>query len=640
MKDFYADKFYSYTGPNYYIDKPSMVFNLYLDPEGPSVEFYKDRILEKFPELEENYPDRVADLFAMAIMLVSKMGMNLYIDKYNISRDEDEWIIAFENLDEYLSKDIIFVVQDWFRAMNENNEEYDFDAEFLQLKDEFDKTVLGGPTIYSLIEGGIKRGINVHFLYEENQFQWGYGKKQLRGRSTIFHTDGIKDTEFTSYKDMVGEWLEQFGFPTPKGLNCFEVEEAIEVAEELAYPVVVKPVAGHKGQGVTTGVSSPEEVKKAFQNILNLAEEEGITFEGTLVQQQIYGYDHRILCIGGKYAATLKRIPAFIVGNGTDTIKELIRVENEKEVRIDNARSPLAKIHIDDDLIDYLTIQNKTIDTIPEEGEEIVLRRVANISAGGVSINVTDEINQKNIEMVENIAKYLNVTALGIDVLAADITKPWTDGDFGIIEINAGPGVFMHLAPAEGGTIDVPGIIMEHHFGKEEGGGRIPIVAGNNISDELINKIYTKLTDFKADIELASLRKDGIYFNNTFVNMSVRHDENVKMIMRNPLLDFAVLNHSKENIHDFGIWHQGLDVAILNHANYAEYILMRDLLPGGILIEIKNTSAEEEIVKIELILSKDLHELRRIELNEDDDIDHAIFTVLVPYLEELVHKYD
>ena len=122
--------------------------------------------------------------------------------------------------------------------------------------------------------------------------------------------------------------------------------------------------------------------------------------------------------------------------------------------------------------------------------------------------------------------------------------------------------------------------------------------------------------------------------------MSVRHDENVKMIMRNPLLDFAVLNHSKENIHDFGIWHQGLDVAILNHANYAEYILMRDLLPGGILIEIKNTSAEEEIVKIELILSKDLHELRRIELNEDDDIDHAIFTVLVPYLEELVHKYD
>ncbi|GAB4283274.1 MAG: hypothetical protein Kow0068_08100 [Marinilabiliales bacterium] len=641
MEDFIAYKFYSYTGPNYYIDRQAMVFNLYLDPDGPGVDFYKDKVLEKFPDIEEDYPDRVVDLFAKALVQTYKMDMNLFVRRYAIHRDGDEWVIAIEHLDDKLAKECVYFVSDWFYAMTVGEDDrFDFEGKFAKLQEMFNRTIFGGPTIYSLIEGAIKRKINVHYLYEENQFQWGYGKKQIRGRSTVFHIDGIKDTEFTSYKDMVGEWLDLCGFPTPKGVNCFSEEEIVEEALKIGFPVVVKPVAGHKGQGVTTGIESEEEVRKAYKNIVKAAEESGHAFDGVLVQQQIYGYDHRILTVGGKYTACLKRVPAYVIGDGRRTIKELIEIENQREVRIDNARSPLAKIKIDDDMIDFLALQGKTIDTIPDENEEVVLRRVANISAGGVSINVTNDIHPKNIELVENIAKFFKVVAMGIDVLAKDISKPWTDGDFGIIEINAGPGVFMHLAPAEGGSVDVPGKIMEHLFGKIEGFDRIPIIAGNDLSDKLIEKIYKKLCEYKKDVEFGSLRKDGVYFNNVFFTKNEKHDSNCQILLRNPKLDFAVFNHSNDDIHDYGIWHQGMDVAILINPTYAEKILKRDLLPDGILIEINDILDEQGNKFTELVCEKAGKELMRKTLTPDADYDDVIFEILEPELKELLFKYD
>lgn len=695
--DFTVHKFYTYSGPNYYLDRQAMVFNIYLDESGPGASFYKDRVIEKFPQLNADYPENVIDVFAGVLGLVFKMDMDLFVRRVSATKDDEEWTVAVEYLDEKVAKTAILFVRDWFVSMTKNDSSFDFDVEFQKLQDIFNKTIYGGPTIYSLIEGAIKRNINVHYLYEENQFQWGYGKKQVRGRSTIFHIDGIKDVEFTTYKDMCGEFLEMCGFPTPKGTNCWDEEEIVQEALALGFPVVVKPVSGHKGQGVTTGIMSEDEVRKAFNNIVNASKEAGTSFDGALVQQQIYGYDHRILTVGGKCVAVLKRVPAYVVGDGRSTIKELIAIENSKVERIDNARSPLCKIKIDEDMTDFLKLQNLSVDSVPAANEEIVLRRVANISAGGVSINVTKDIHPKNIEMVENIAKFLKLTVLGVDVLAADISKPWTEGNFGIIEINAGPGVFMHLAPAIGGSVDVPGHIMEYLFGKVEGYDRIPIIAGNNLSKGLVDRIYSQLKTYKQDVEIGVLAKDGVYFNGSFFTNNEYHDTNCQILLRNPRLDIAIFNHQADQIHDYGIWHQGMDIAILDKANYAEFVMERDLLPGGLLIEVLDVevnesvnpdnaetveiiyenagsnggnSAEhgEDIAKIiaglkkeidslkdelkkqkenkkveyctELILSIDGVELQRISIHNPAEKDDIIFSVLKPYLKETLFKYD
>ncbi|MBC8486077.1 MAG: acetate--CoA ligase family protein [Bacteroidetes bacterium] len=358
--DFEVGKFYTYNGPNYYLNTKALVFNIYISPSGDSAEFYKKEIIKYIPELEEKETPFVIDLFAETLIQVLKMDIDLFINKYSISEDGDDYVIAVEYLDEEIAEEAVYLVRDWFRAISEDRD-IDFEGEFLKLQEDFDSTLFGGPTIYSLIEAGLKRDIPVFFLFEENQFQWGYGNKQLRGRSTTVSTDGIKDTEFTMYKDMVGDFLMLCGFPTPIGKNCYDEEEIVDEALKLGFPVVVKPVAGHKGQGVVTGIESEDGVRKAFNAILTLSEEEGINFEGAIVQQQIYGTDHRLLAVGSKFAAALERVPAFVAGNGKDTIEDLIAEENDKEIRLDNARSPLAKIHIDDDLKDYLRLQDLSL---------------------------------------------------------------------------------------------------------------------------------------------------------------------------------------------------------------------------------------------------------------------------------------
>ncbi len=628
MKDFQVSKFYTYNGPNYYLDTRAIVFNLFLDPGGPMADFYYDAVTDKFPQMKENYPSRVADLFAEVLLNVMKMDINLYINKYSIDFDGEEYEVAVEFLDDAIAEDCVYFVCEWLSSINEG-QEIDFNTEFASLQMDFDKTLFGGPTLYSLIEAGLKRGIPVSYLYEENCFQWGYGKKAIRGRSTTLHIDSIRDTEFTMYKDMVKDFLLMCGFPTPQGKNCYTEKDILKETEALGFPVVVKPLAGHKGQGVTTNIESPEEVSKAFKNIEKAAKELGVPFDGAIVEQQIYGTDHRLLSVKGKFAAALQRVPAYVDGNGADNIEKLIAIENDKEVRLDNARSPLTKIKIDEDLKDYLQLQNLSLQSVPKEGERIFLRRVANISAGGVSINVTDKIHPKNIKLVEDISKFFNVVCLGIDVLTEDISKPWNEGNFGIIEINAGPGVFMHLAPAIGGSIDVPGIIMESLF-KDSQGSRIPIISGNKISTNFGKLLYEELKKIKSDIEYGFLSDEGIFFNNEFLCKNKLHSKNVQIILRNPKLEFALFNHDKDDILDFGIIHNGSDIAIIEDPHYAEKTLKRDVDKEGFIVNVEDK---------QIVVYKDDEEKAKFDFDDPEQKDEKLIEALKPVLEHLLSKY-
>ena len=634
--DFYAHKFYTYNGANYYLNRQALVFNLFLEPDGPNVEYYKNDVIKKFPELKNEYPDKVVDLYTEVCSIVLKMDIQLLIGEYNINYDNDEYIIALEYFDEHVTREVIFFVSDWFNALNAKNKSFDFDAKFKSIQLQFDQSIYGNPTLYALIESGIKRGVHVKYLYEENQFQWGYGKKQQRGSSTIFHSDGIKDIEFSTYKDMVGDFLEMMRFPAPRGKCCFSKNEIIEEANRLGFPVVVKPVTGFKGQNVTVNIESDDEVHKAFDDIINseYAEED---FEGVLVQKQIYGNDYRILTIGGKYAACLKKIPAYVIGNGIKSIKELIEIENTKEVRADNTKSPLTKIYVDKQMIEFLHLQGWTLDSVPKENEKIVFQREASISKGAISENVTNEMHIDNIDLIESIAAYFTFTIMGIDIMSIDLSKSWKEGDFGILSIKAGPGIFMHLSPAIGESINIPGKIINYFFGKNSSYDRIPIIAGNNVSDSLITLIYNKLKGFKKDLFFGSLHKKGVSINNIFLTNNSDHDKNCEIILRHPKLDFALFNHNNDDILEFGHMHHGLDLLIIEDPLYAEMILKRDLLPNGICIEINSDNNDENVVGISL--TQNGNTVNKI-FSTRDDKDEKIFNLLEPLLEELLHKYD
>ena len=628
MENFTASKFYTYNGPNFYLATKAFVFNLRIENPRP-LEFYIELVKNVFPE-KEFKSDEIAELFAETLSEILKMEIDLYIGKFDVSTDANDFVIAVEYLDKKITKKAVEMLCEWFNKST-TDEWYDFKPAYVKLQGEFDRTLFGGPTIYSLVEAGHRLNIPVIYLFEENQFQWGYGKKQLRGRSTTFHNDGIKDTEFTMYKDMVGDFLEMCGLPTPTGVNCNDEETIVEEALKLGFPCVVKPVAGHKGQGVTTGINSEEEVRIAFRKIVESAKEQGVNFVGALVQKQIYGTDHRLLSVGGKFVAALERVPAYVDGDGINTINKLIDTENDLIIRLDNARSPLCKIKKDDNLIEFLTLQNLSLDSVPKAGERITLRRVANISAGGVSINVTDKIHPDNVKMVEDLSRFFKVKCLGIDVLAEDIAKSWKEGNFGIIEINAGPGVFMHLAPAYGGSVDVPAKILLSHFEKPEY-SRIPIIAGNFISNELSNKLSEMIHDIEPDMYVGQLTTDGVWFNNEFFHNNPEHDQNVKIILRNPEVSFAILQHTRADIYDFGILHQGTDIVILDEPHpVEEKTLEEQLLPGGLLV-----FAEKDTCRV----FRDGREIDRFYFEGEEEKDRKIVRSLERELERLVYRYD
>jgi len=625
VRHFEPSKFYAYKGPNCYLRRQALVFNLRITPEGESMEPLLNGVGAVFPDLDAGGCETSAELFAAAVMETLRMDIDLYLKEHSIGRDGEDYVIAVEYLDDGVAEEVVHSVCDWFDALA-SGEAADFAPEFERLQAEFDKTFFGGPTFYSIYEAALKRDIPVHYLFEENQFQWGYGKKQVRGRSTTVSTDGIKDTEFTMYKDMVGDFLVMCGFPTPKGATCSTEESLVESSRDLTYPLVVKPVAGHKGEGVTTNIRDEAGIRRAFQNILDKEGEESLD-EGILVQEQVEGTDHRLLSVKGKFVAALQRVPAYVDGNGKDTIESLIERENDTVARLDNARSPLCKIKMDDDLKEYLELQDLTVRSVPAEGERVYLRRVANISAGGVSINVTEKIHPINVKLVEDIAAFFNVACLGIDVLADDIAKPWTDGHFGIIEINAGPGVFMHLAPALGGSIDVPGEIMRSHFPKDRY-ERIPIVAGNCLTTSFCKALHERLASIKPGIATGCLTPDGVHFNGAPFFKNEHHDQNVKIILRHQGLEFAAFNHTKEDLWDYGMFHQGADVVILEDPGDAEQALKRDLLPDGALIEVR-----PDAVVCKVGGEETSHRL-------EGDREGAVMAALEPLLGGLIDKYD
>ena len=621
---FKAEKIAFYSGPSYYLKKQACVFNLCVPPQADYDKLF-DACVREFPQMLEFSGD-IPGLAAEALFWISKIDNDLFITRYCIEEDGEDYTIAIDYLDSRTSRAAVNLLVSWFSAVT-SDQPFDFQIEFATVKAAFDKSVMGGPTIYSLIEAGLKRGIPVNMLYEENQFQWGYGKKQLRGRSTVFSSDSCKDSEFTMYKDMVKDFLHLFGFPSPSGGACFTLEETLEAVRDIGYPLVIKPVAGHKGQGVTTDIKSEEQAIVAFNSIFT--DDPEMPFEGAIVERQIFGTDHRLLAVNGAYAAGLQRVPPFVIGNGKSTITELVAEENSLDVRRDDSRAPLSKIVIDDNIVEYIGLQGLTVDSVLPEGQRVDLRRVANISTGGVSYNITDKTHPDNVALVENIARYFDIMCLGIDVMTDDISKSWRDGNFGIIEINAGPGVFMHLVPAYGASIDVPGKIMEAHFGRPEC-SRIPIVAGNCIDLDLANKIFQYTMQVKPDVCFASLTGDGVYRDGAYVCNNEDYDVNIMLMLRDPRLDIAVVNHTQETILDYGLYHEGADLVILDNPNYAEKVLAEEVLPGGYFIHVDGNLAT---------LYRGFEKIGEIYF-ADQDKNSAVAALAADTLPDLLSKYE
>ncbi|MCC5628367.1 acetate--CoA ligase family protein [Nostoc sphaeroides CHAB 2801] len=574
--------FKHYIGPNPYLDIGALVFDFALvESRKPlPIEDYIARIGDRYPNLGSQSYESYAHLFAQVVSEVGKLDMDLHLNRWSVKPYPDLVRISVQSLHERTTREVAYFVWDWFEAITQD-EDFTFDEQLVRLQNKFRASVYGGPTVYALLRTAYEKGIPAFYLWEEGLMQYGLGKKHVRGIATTFNCDSHLDSEFTTRKDDCKAFLNTLGFPVPEGDIVFTEKEALAAARRIGYPVAVKPVVGHKGIGVTADVQDSKELAAAYNRALAAIPEDQLT--RIIVEKSISGSDFRLLCVNGRFVAATERRPASVIGDGYLTLAELIRLENRKPARLDTPTSPMSKIQIDEAMELYLEEQRLSLDSVIEKGRTVYLRKVANLSAGGMSIDATHTVHDDNIILAQDIAQHFQLTCLGIDVMTKSLSESWKSSNFAILEINAAPGVLMHLKPSEGESVDVPSYILETFF--ESGtDSRIPIITFNKISVEELQATIDHILLQNPNWTIGAVCRDGVFVNRSKKVLSKDYNSNVQTLLRHPKLDLLIAEYAEEILDEEGMFYPSSNMVVLDNPTETEMILVRDVFDGSTVV--------------------------------------------------------
>ena len=574
--------FKHYNGPNPYLDIGALVFDFarteYRD--ALPLEDYISIIGDRYPQLRDEKYESYAHLFGRTVSEMGKLDMGLHLSRWNVKPYADYAQISVQSLHARTTRSVVYFVWDWFEAITQD-EEILFEEPISTLQKRFRESVYGGPTVYTLLRTAYNKSIPTFYLWDEGLMQYGYGKKQVRGIATTFDGDSHLDSDFTTRKDDCKAFLNTLGFPVPKGNIVVSEREAFGVAREIGYPVAVKPVSGHKGIGVTAEVRDKEELEFAFRRAVDAIPDNEPT--RVIVEKSIFGADFRLLCVNGKFVAATERRPAWVVGDGDSTIAELIREENRKPGRRDTPTSAMSKIQSDEAMEQYLEQQRLSLDSVIEKDRTVYLRKVANLSAGGVSIDATRTLHPDNIILAQDIAQHFHLTCLGIDVITPSLSKSWKSGDFAIIEINAAPGILMHLNPATGESVDVPSNILETFF-KSGTDARIPIITFNQISIQELQETIDHILLQHPDWTIGAVCRDALFVNRAEKILNKDYNSNLLTLLRNPKLDLLIAEYREDILETDGMFYYGSNAVILDNPTETEMTLTRDVFDNSTVV--------------------------------------------------------
>ncbi len=434
-------------------------------------------------------------------------------------------------------------------------EPYDLENTILELKDIRDDHYLG-PSTASIVREAELRGVTVLRLDDYNLVQLGEGKYQKRIQAAMTSNTGLIGVETAGNKRLTKMMLADAGIPVPRGTVVRKQESAVEDAQWLAYPVVIKPHDGHHGKGVTTNISNEQELVEAFQRAKQISDR-------VIVEQYLTGNDYRILVVGGKFVAAAKRMPAQVTGDGQHTIAQLITIENKNPDRGFGHENVMTRLRVSPVTEHLLDKADYTMETVLEVGQAFSLELTANLSTGGSAEDVTDRVHRVNRFMAERIAKIIGLDIAGIDVMASTLQKPVADVGGAVIEVNAAPGLRMHLAPAKGKARNVAAPIVDMLFPEGEPHD-IPIVSvtGTNGKTTTVRMITNMFKGVGYNVGMTTT--DGIYVQDRLIaSGDMSGPYSAKVVLRDPMVDCAVLETARGGILREGLGYKMADVGVV-----------------------------------------------------------------------------
>ena len=355
------------------------------------------------------------------------------------------------------------------------------------------------------------------------------------------------------------------GRSTSTGRRRASAEEAWEAAQELGGPVVVKPRDGSQGRGVAVNIETRERVIQAFE----VAEE--ISSE-VIVERYIPGHDFRLLVVGGALVAASRRDPPQVTGDGQQTIRQLVDQVNADPLRGDGHATSLTKIRFDDIALATLKKQGFDADSVPPSGTLIFLRNNANLSTGGSATDVTDEVHPEMAARAVSAARMIGLDICGVDVVAETVQYPLEDQHGGVVEVNAAPGLRMHLNPSFGKGRAVGEAIIANMYADGDD-GRIPVVAVAGTNGKTTTVRLTAHLLGAAGNRVGMTNSDGVYIDNLRIDTGdCSGPRSARSVLMHPDVDAAVFETARGGILREGLAFDRCNVAIVTNIGMGDHL--------------------------------------------------------------------
>lgn len=492
----------------------------------------------------------------IALEIQTLAGMDTGFGRTRVTKEPGVYNVVFSYIEEsvgmYAAEASVRIAQALI-----DGADYDLEADIQKMR-EIRERVRLGPSTGSIVEEAEARDIPWIRLGTNSLVQLGYGINQMRFQATITCNTSNIAVDIACDKEETKRMLENSSIPVASGGICVDEEDLEKVIQKIGYPIVIKPLGGNHGRGASINVKTWDEAKEGLAH----AQKYG---RRVMVEKFITGHDFRILVINHKMVAAAQRIPAHVVGNGVNTIQELIDIENQDPRRGYGHENVLTEINVDRDTLDLLEKKGYAEVSIPPKGEIVYLKSTANLSTGGTSVDVTDMVHPENIFLAERISRIIGLDICGIDVMAENLTQPLQQTGGVILEVNAAPGFRMHLAPSEGlpRNVAAPVIDMLYPPGKPS---RIPIIAVTGTNGKTTTtRLIAHMVKNKG-YRVGFTTSDGIYIQNHLLEKGdTTGPLSAEYILKDPTVEFAVLETARGGILRSGLGFSRCDIGIITN---------------------------------------------------------------------------